>query len=454
MKTKTKITALVVTLTVIAVAFFIAILVISVILPDESVADAKEDTGMRFVSMDVDIEWRKDRSCRVKQNIVAEFYTQSHGIYVDIPVNSGEKVRDLKVTAADGSGRSKPCALEHQELFKIVRIVVGDPDVIIGAGERLICRVEYDYVTPVHPDGENILDINAIGYGWTSRIDNASVSVTYPAAPINKGGIGVWVGYVKTGDVNVSADGRTYSVNNVPLDAFKGIRFKSEMASGVLTDRKDTEWLWTVPIGLIVAVAFTVLMIFVGKEKAVTPIVSFYPPFTTDKEGCKRRMLPIQVGKLIDGSCSNEDVTSLIFYWASEGFLSIEEKEDDIYFTKLKDIDSVTDYERRMFDALFKDAVQIKTKKKEVKVNNIDVFDDFPDSKVAAAEQTEEQYNPTVSLSSLKGNFATTLLYARNGVNNQYRFKLYRSAYTALAIFAAVLCAVYGVCNEIGRAHV
>ncbi len=456
MTNKTKTTAVIIALVATAVVFFFAVLVICVILPnDDMYAKVEEDFGMKFVSMEVDAKWRKDRSCRIEQNIVAEFYMPSHGIYVDIPVNSGEKVRDLKVTATDGRGMSKPYSFKHEEMFKIVRIVVGDPDVTMGRGERLICRVEYDYIVPVHPDGKNILDINAIGYGWTSKIENASVSVTYPSVPDNGENFGVWIDGEKTDGITVSADGKTYSVKNVALDAFQGIRFKYEMPGGVLTDRSDHEWVQTVFAGIVIAVALTVLMIFVGKEKTVTPIVSFYPPYITGKDGRKRRMLPIQMGKIIDGACSDNDVTSLIFYWASEGYLSIEEKDDEIYFTKLKEIDSVTEYERVMFDALFKKAKPKKSakKKKETKVKDIDVFDEFPDdgkSFVAADEVNGDDSGLlTVALSSLKGEFAGAVLSAKNGVNIEYRGKLFKGWYTLLAVMATVLCAVYGICNAV-----
>ena len=47
-----------------------------------------------------------------------------------------------------------------------------------------------------------------------------------------------------------------------------------------------------------------------GKDKPLTPIVDFYPPRIDDGKGNKRHMLPVQMGKIIDGTCSATDVTS------------------------------------------------------------------------------------------------------------------------------------------------
>ena len=38
------------------------------------------DYGMRFESMDVDIKWNDDRSCKITQSIDVKFSELSHGI--------------------------------------------------------------------------------------------------------------------------------------------------------------------------------------------------------------------------------------------------------------------------------------------------------------------------------------------------------------------------------------
>lgn len=413
--------AAVIVLFAVAVIFFISIIIVANVFSDPY-EDLTPDNGFKIASMDVDIEWKNDRSCHVKETINAEFNDPSHGIYVDIPVNSGEKVRNLTATATakarrDGVSLPSSCEYEYESMYNIVRIVVGDADRYLYSGGSMCCEVEYDYITPVHPDGANILDINAIGKGWTCRIESAVVSVTYPAAPNSQYGSGVYVGNSAADAVTVSNGGKTYTVTVGKLNAFEGVRFKHEMPRGVLVQRSDTEWIAIVAVGVALLAAAILLMIFAGKDKQLTPVVGFYPPFIYDKNYRSRRMLPVQMGKIIDGTCSSEDVTSLIFYWASKGYLSIEEgeSEDDITFVMGKKLDPVTAYESKLYHALFRNADEGEDGVKRVK------------------------------LSSITGSFAANITNAKNAVNAEYRGKLYRGGYTALSIIMTVCCALFGV---------
>ena len=62
-----------------------------------------------------------------------------------------------------------------------------------------------------------------------------------------------------------------------------------------------------------------------GRDIQLTPVVGFYPP-----DG----MTPAEVGYIVDGTIDNQDIISLIIYWASKGFLRIEEhsEQDDSLF--------------------------------------------------------------------------------------------------------------------------
>ncbi|MDE6401842.1 MAG: DUF2207 domain-containing protein, partial [Clostridiales bacterium] len=373
----------------------------------------------RYNYMNVNVEWKNDRSCHITQKLEAQFLdsTPSHGIYVDIPVNSGEKVRDLKVKATSDSRTSDvPYSLEHESGFSLVRIVVGDPDRTFRRGDALACTIEYDYITPKHPDGDDILDINPIGYGWMSPVVSATVSVTFPHAPEIGGDCGVWVsGNKLSADrITIDNDGRTYTVDAGALEPFNGVRVKYRMPKGVLESYSDYEWIATVVCGVALLAAAVLLMIFVGRDKKLTPIVDYYPPRIDGAGGRKRHMLPVQMGKIIDGTCSNNDVTSLIFYWANKGYLAIDEREDDIYLEKIKDVDAVTPYEKTMFDKIFSFASR------------------------------NDEGKLTVAIGSLSGKFANTVKATQTAVNNEYAGKLYKRGFTALSVLFVVLCIIYG----------
>lgn len=90
--------------------------------------------------------------------------------------------------------------------------------------------------------------------------------------------------------------------------------------------------------------------LFVKKssEKQLTPSVQYYPPAGLN---------PAEVGYIIDNECENRDVTSLIYYWASKGFLTIEVPKKGSGFTlhKLKPLSSdFRDYEKDLFNKIFR----------------------------------------------------------------------------------------------------
>lgn len=416
----------------VAVIFFAAIITVACLIPDDPYYAEPPDYSMRIERMDVDIEWNADRSCKVKQDLTVRFDVNkemeyAHGIYVDIPVNSGEKVRGLKITTQP----SVPYELEHENGYNIVRAVVGDPGRLFRTDETLRCVLTYDYITPVHPKGDDILAIMAIGKGWTCPIADAAVHVSFPEKPdltASDLNYGVFVGgrelTEKTGTAAWTDDrsleiklarGFTHDKVQYALLPFSGVEVAYKMPDGTLAERDDFEPVPTAIIGSVILLAVVLLMLFLGRDKPLTPIVDFYPPRIDGKDGEKRHMLPVQMGKIIDGVCSSSDVTSLIFYWASKGYIEIEERDGKTYFKKIRDVDEVTDYERKMFKALFKKAKE-----------NADGV-------------------PEIALDSLTYKFSQTVQETAAAVNAEYRGKLYKPGFNALSVIAAVICALYGV---------
>lgn len=410
-----KSTAAVCAFVAVAVIFFLTVLCLAIFIPDDPYADLQPDNGMVFEYMEVNVVWDNDRSCKITQKIEAKFKETSHGIYVDIPVNSGERIRNFSLTAKTGKGLTVPYSLEHESGFSIVRAKVGDANRTISPGNTLVCELSYDYITPVHPDEADILDINAIGYGWSSNIERAVVSVTYPAVPKNESGFGVYVADSEFDNVSVSADGLTYTVNVGRLNAFENVRIKHKMPAGTLQNYTSAEPVLTIMIGVVILAAAIVLMVFIGRDKPLAPVVDFYPPRVDGADGRKRYMLPVQMGKIIDGNCSDSDVTSLIFYWASEGYIEIEEKDGETYFKRLRKIDEVAPYEKTLFNKIFSYGTPSK------------------------------DGSPVVAASALSGKVYSAVAQAKSELNAQYKGKLYKTPYTVLAVGFGVICALYGV---------
>jgi uncharacterized membrane protein YgcG len=109
---------------------------------------------------------------------------------------------------------------------------------------------------------------------------------------------------------------------------------------------------FTIPasiIALLVALAAsvhaTILFRRYGKEELFIPVVRFDPPDD---------LSPMQVGYLADGVVDNKDLTSMIFYWADQGCLTISEHgKKEFSFTKIKAPDTIKAHEKHLFSALF-----------------------------------------------------------------------------------------------------
>ena len=101
---------------------------------------------------------------------------------------------------------------------------------------------------------------------------------------------------------------------------------------------------FTTPVILLIIV----FLYFRFKDKnPVTPVLQFYPPGS---------MNSAEVAYGFNESISNSQVTSLLFYWASEGYIKIIMKENDKFtIEKLKEIGiNHKPYEKKLFNSLFK----------------------------------------------------------------------------------------------------
>ena len=412
-------TAAVIVLFVVAVLFFITILCFALFLDDSATQSKIIDDDVEYTRMDVSVDFDADRTCFVKNSFSARFKTYKHGIIVDIPVNSGEKVRGLKVDCA------LPYEVGYEAGRKLVYVKIGDPDRIQPSGYVLDCTIAYDYITPEHKSGSDILAFMPIGGGWASPIQDARVTVTYPVAPdfsADDLDYGIYIGGRKIEDgaqgVSWSADNKTVTVDAGRLAAYNGVEIAYKMPDGTLENHYDLGWIGIVIAASVLFAAAVVVMIVFGRDKPLTPVLEFYPPRVTGKSGRSRYMLPVQMGKIIDGTCSAEDVTSLIFYWASKGFLAIDDREDGTYLRRLSEVDEVTQYERRFFEALFAKAKCNEKGERELKITS--------DGKLASA----------VSAVS-------------SAVNAEYRGKFYKSKFTAISAAMSVLCGLLGVLSAV-----
>ena len=325
-------------------------------------SDKMPDDSYRMTQLNVTADASAgDRSIRITEEYTFTFDTYSHGFYRDIAINSGEKIRNVDVS--DAAAFSDEYKIEHTG--SVLRIRVGSEDREVR-GSNLKCTIAYTMLTPEHVSSPDVLALNVIGQGWSCAIENAEITVKLPAAAHTApryyyGEWGESKDPVQGGKINAYPESGltayTFSVRD--LDAYEGFTVYYDLPQGALKTRAEAGT-WIIPLvaALLVAVAFLLKFLF-GKHPPIAPITHYYPPKHPGAGEHDLPMDPVDMGYLIDHTCQGSDVTSLIFYFASKGYLEIVEPDEDDKsenFTLKKVCDlpkGLPKYQYTLFDRIF-----------------------------------------------------------------------------------------------------
>ena len=354
------------------------------------------DSSWTILDMNVDIVVKKDRSAQVTETLEVRFNEYGkHGIYRDFAVNSGEKYRDVSVEGADYS---------FERSGGLLSVRIGSEDLTYSSGAVTRYTVKYTLIPPKTGDVDEYY-MNVIGFGYSTEIESATVTMTFPAAAELRDYMAG--GYGETGGkdrIDVTQDGTAVTLTVSGLAPYEGVTVDAVLPDGTLRNYFDTEFIATLIVGVVLLAAAAALKLLKGRSAGIVPISNFYPPEENGK-----RLTPVQLGMLIDNACSDSDVTSMIFYWASKGYLELEEAGEDMKIIKKADLPAdVAGYERTMFDKLFSLGDEVYTEQ-------------------------------------LKTRFYTAVSTVKSGVAAEYRGKLYDKKVKTLSGVLAVLAALYMV---------
>ncbi|MPM52692.1 hypothetical protein SDC9_99453 [bioreactor metagenome] len=195
---------------------------------------------------------------------------------------------------------------------------------------------------------------NLLGPGWQAPIKEFTFRVTFPK-PIDPSMVfltgGIYGSTAQRGSFTVSSDGRTVSGKAADMQVGEALTLRVQMENGYFSEVKPFVD-YTIPasmLALLIALAASVhaTLIFrkYGRDDVFVPVVRFEPP---------ENLSPLEVGYLADGSVDNKDMTSMLFYWADKGLISIEEKgRKDFVFTKLLECPTSKKHEKNLFNGFF-----------------------------------------------------------------------------------------------------
>ncbi len=284
----------------------------------------------------------------VREDARLTFHTPMHGFYRTIP--TGYELQD---------GRRVFARLSHVRSSEEMKVESSRYETVIrlGSADRTITGA-HDYAISYRYDlGEDLWDdrdefyFNLVGTEWDQKILSSSFTVTFPL-PVSRDRIEVLrgaYGSVSTSGVSwsLSSDGKVLTVKAQDLMVGEAVTVRVVMEEGYFTDRPNYT-VFMIPL-LILVMAGSLFLAYrwwstFGKDRPPVIVPLFKAP-----EG----LTPLDAGYLIDRSVDAHDLTSMIFYWADRGNLTIIEERKKFSFVKGAALKSASSYEQEMFTSFF-----------------------------------------------------------------------------------------------------
>jgi len=312
---------------------------------------------------------RADRKIEVRECIKVLFL--AHGLtmfYRSLPTD-GARYENIQATC-EGNDAFHYYVAENEEVSGYI-----DVNCVGNAEAQKTWTYDISYVmeqgTNVKKDGM-ILDI--VGFGWTVPLHDVTVQVDFPEKPTATTVYTDVFGGESENQVlqTWSNEGKTLTLYAERLDMVHSERYDEWVAGGITLEfsmpegalenytstRFLTEDMWKIllacAVGLVLAVLCAVLL---SKKRDVVTVVNVTAPDEMD---------PMKMGKWIDGAVNNEDVTSMVYYFADKGYLKIDlTDQDDPILISTVDVlpDSAPIYEKTLFNGLFESANVVTEKK-------------------------------------------------------------------------------------------
>ena len=357
-------------------AIFFAILALIFIFPIMNafsfIIDPEEEYYVPYdyeiTAYHVDMSLSENNVLSVQENLTVQHNEQMHGIVRAIPYmqtivyldgngdlrsnNYKTKIYDVSVTGAH----------ETYDESGIFYIKLG------SASQYVTGTKNYEYSYKIDLGDDRITEFdqfyyNIIGNYWDTTITGVSFKITLPKAVTDDLIIyhGLY-GAINEDTVSPTQNGLVfeYSHGNTVFQAGEGVTALIKLEEGYFSNLRDfTSDI--VVLGLLLAIVFVAIMAYNKNtnRKPMTPVVSFEPP---------KDMPPSEVGYVIDGTVDNQDIASLIIYWAQKGYLKIvntaeEGKKEKFELIKLSDADDkMKKYEKDIFNKIFGKEIQVKLK--------------------------------------------------------------------------------------------
>ncbi len=316
--------------------------------------EAKE--GFDIEKHNVEITVNEDGSIEVIETMDIHYLTDLHGIYVYVPVtydmtyeingNQYERSYNFPVTNATVLSEHD-WTIEYDDDYVFFQIGSGD----YYADEYETYKFSYTIHTyDLDLDGLQMLFLNIISGNWNTDTYEVNFSIVMPKEFDTDN---LWFD-IPEGVVNESTDSFSLSIiGNTIYGAYTDTLEAGEAITiQLILDEDYFEFIDPNTYGLVVsivsgvvALVFVVLYFLYGVDKPLPEVVEYQAPVDCSSA---------EIGVIIDDEVNDEDIISLILDWGRRGYLTIEEVADDLKLTKVAEIETKKEYEKYLFNELFK----------------------------------------------------------------------------------------------------
>ena len=329
---------------------------------------ASADTDDAFIvqQYDVDMTVAKDRKIAVREEITILVNTNRGSMFYRSLPTQGARYTDIEAKC-DGNSGFYFYVADNEDTSGFIDVnCVGN----IVKGKVWTYEITYIMEQDVHTV-KNGMHIDVVGFGWTVPLHNVTVEVHFPETPISTqvytDVFGQNTGNTVTETWSQDKKTLTLHADKLPLvysskyheTVAGGITLEFITADGVLSPyastRIFTQDMWKVCLGGILAVVIAVLLLVLFRQKReLITVVNITAPDSMD---------PMKMGKWIDGTVNNEDVTSMLYYFADKGYLKIDftDKNDPKLISMGELPEDAPIYEKTLFRGLFNGAQLVQT---------------------------------------------------------------------------------------------
>jgi len=299
------------------------------------------------------------------------FEVPKHGIFRDIrtkydfqSIDGTKEKREIQLTNIEVPNyKFEKSSKFEQRISGNAQIKIGDPAITIEGAQKYEIRYRV-YNAFIHEEDQIQFYWNIKPLNWEPGFQNIDFSIRIPEnISLTENDYFIYTGQIgnsePSNDFDISYSNGLYSGKS--RDGFisysgESVTVLLKLPPGSIKEIKPLWPFWSdygwIVILTLVYIAFHAIWKKHGKDDHATTTTSYYPP---------KGMDPAMVGYLIDDSSDTADLISLIPYWASKGYLKIEEidkegwfAQDDTKLIKLNHLeDNVPPYERKLFLGLF-----------------------------------------------------------------------------------------------------